>query len=72
MYMRLCSAPSSRGARDVLIGPSDSDVHAGEEAPYPDSTFDLNELLPEDTSYMAYIGSLVRNSLLLYGTLLQA
>jgi hypothetical protein len=32
---------------------------AGEKAPYPDATIDLNGLLPEDKSYNTYIGSLV-------------
>jgi hypothetical protein len=32
----------------------------GAEAPYPDVTLDLNELLPLDKSYDTYIGSLVR------------
>jgi Eukaryotic-type carbonic anhydrase len=35
---------------------------AGEEAPYPDAVFDLQEMMPDDLSYYSYVGSLVRIS----------
>jgi hypothetical protein len=35
-------------------------VHAGAKAPYPSPVLDLNTMLPDDLSYIGYIGSLVR------------
>lgn len=32
---------------------------AGSEAKYPEPSFDLNSLLPENKDYYSYIGSLV-------------
>ena len=36
-----------------------SEGGAGEEMKFPEDTFDLNTILPEDKSYYSYIGSLV-------------